>query len=166
MIIGMIRRMFSGTVYIQLREDRIRICHIENKSIYDQRPYIAIDSSNRKKKIIHAIGNEAYNLRANANFDVSNPFSHPRMLVSNFLKAESVLTHGIREVHQSKFIAPSPVVIMHPMEKLEGGITDIEGRVYRELAIAAGARDVRIHVGNTLSISLFNMDQVCEPESV
>lgn len=166
MIINVIKKLFSGTVYIQLREDRVKINHIETKSVYDQRPYIAIDISKPKKQTIHAIGNDAYNLRSNISFEVSNPFSHPRLLVGNFIKAEKVLMHGIREVHKSKFLAPSPVVIMHPMEKLEGGITDIECRVYRELALGAGAREVHLHVGKELNISLFSMDQVRAPKSV
>ena len=74
--------------------------------------------------------------------------------------------HGIVMVHKSKRIAPGPEVIMHPMEKLEGGITDIECRVYRELALGAGAIEVHLHVGDELTINIFSMDQVRAPKSV
>lgn len=163
MILSLIKRLFSGTVYVQLREGRLKICHIEKGVVFDEQPYIAIDKSNPKKEIVSAVGNEAYALKSNPEYEVSNPFSHPRMLVSNFVKAEKVLMHGIHAVHSNRFIAPSPVIIMHPMEKLEGGITDIECRVYRELALGAGGRQVHIHIGNTISTSNFNMEQVCEP---
>lgn len=114
---------------------------------------------------MHAVGNSAFALKSNAQYEVSNPFSHPRMLVSSFVKAEKILMHGIRVVHANRFISPSPVIIMHPMEKLEGGITDIECRVYRELALSAGGRQAHIHIGNALSPSNFNMEQVREPSN-
>lgn len=165
MIARMIQKRFSSTVYVQLSEDRIRIYHLENGSVYDQRPFIAIEGSGRRM-IVHAIGDEAYKLRSDSRFDVSNPFSHPRMLVSSFSKAEKVLSHGIRAVHESRFLAPSPVAIMHPLEKLEGGLTEIECRVYRELALGAGAREVHIHVGEPLSTSRFEPDKIRPPENM
>jgi rod shape-determining protein MreB len=71
----------------------------------------------------------------------------------------------MREVLSSKILAPSPVVIIHPMEKLEGGVSEIECRVYQELALGAGARKVYIHVGEELDPRTFNMDQVCAPQN-
>lgn len=165
MIHSLIKKLFSGTVYIQLREDRLRICHIEEGIVFDEKPYIAIDKSNSKKGIVCAVGNGAFALKSNPEYEVSNPFSHPRMLVSSFVKAEKVLMHGIRAVHANRIISPSPVIIMHPVEKLEGGITDIECRVYRELALGAGGRQVHLHIGDALSVSNFNMEQVCEPRN-
>lgn len=41
---------------------------------------------------------------------------------------------------------------MHQLEKLEGGLTDIEERVLRELALGMGAREVLIHSGDRLSV--------------
>ncbi|WP_045861460.1 rod shape-determining protein [Teredinibacter purpureus] len=164
MIFNSIKKIFSGTVYVQLSESNIRIYNIESDLIYDQSPYIAIDKSNPKKEIVHAIGNEAEHLKGSLKYEVTNPFSHPRLLVSCFIKAEKVLLHGIREVHKNKFFAPSPIVVIHPIEKLEGGITDIECRVYRELALGAGAREVHLHVGTMLNTKNFNLNQVVEPE--
>jgi len=165
MIINRIKKVFSGTVYVQLREEKIRICHIEEKLIYEQRPYIAIDKTNAKKEIVHAIGDDAFSLINSKIYDVSNPFSHPRLLVSSFLKAEKVLMHGIRQVHRRKIFAPAPVVVIHPMEKIEGGVTDVECRLYRELALGAGAREVHLHVGNSLSVSNFSFAKIQEPKN-
>ncbi len=163
MIINAIKKLFAGTVYIQLREEQIRIYHIELNLVYEQRPFIAIDRSNPKDEAVYAVGDGAYNLRYDKRFDVSNPFSHPRLLICNFIKAEKILQHGIRELHKSALFAPSPIAIVHPMEKLEGGVTDIECRVYRELALGAGARKVHLHVGDALPVTHFNLDQVRDP---
>lgn len=166
MIFKKLKYLFSSTVYVQLREDRIKIINIDTQAVYDQVPYIAIDASNPKQRVIRAVGADAYSLRLAKDLDVSNPFSHPRLLVADFAKAEKVLMQGMREVNESKFIAPSPVVIMHPMDKLEGGITDIECKIYRELALGAGAREVHLHVGKELDPSTFSIDQVCAPKSL
>jgi rod shape-determining protein MreB len=166
MIFKKLKAFFTSTVYVQLREDRIKITNIETKEIYDQVPYIAIDASNPKQRVIRAIGAEAYNLRLDNKLEVSNPFSHPRLLIADFMKAEKVLMQGIREVHTSKFLAPRPVVIIHPMDKLEGGVTDIECKVYKELALGAGAREVHIHVGKEIDPSVFNLNDVCAPEII
>lgn len=164
MILKAIRKLFSGTVYVRISEDRLRVHQLENESVFDQRPFIALDASNPRKVTIKAIGDEAYALRADRQFTVSNPFSHPRLLVGNFGNAERVLSHAIRAVHQAQFIPPSPVVIMHPLEKLEGGLTDIECRVFRELALGAGAREMHLHVGDPLSVTHFNWDQLRSPD--
>lgn len=166
MILSTIRRLFASTVYIQLSEERIRIYHLENGAIYDQRPYIAIDESRPGKAAIHAVGDDAYALRLDKRYRVCNPFSHPRVLVSNFTRAEKVLQHGIRKVHDSQFFPASPVAIVHPLDKLEGGLTEIECRVFRELALGAGAREVQIHVGETLSLTQFEPDKIRPPTAV
>jgi rod shape-determining protein MreB len=166
MIFKKFRAFFSSTVYVQLRENRIKIVNIKTQSVYDQLPYIAIDATNPKQRVIRAIGIDAYNLRLDKSLDVSNPFSHPRLLVADFIKAEKVLMQGMREVQSSKYLVPRPVAIIHPMDKLEGGVTDVECKMYRELAIGAGAREVHIHVGDVLDANSFDMNQILSPEQV
>lgn len=164
-MLHMIKKLFSCVIYIRLQENRVRVTHIDSKTTFDEKPYIAIDSKNPKKVIVSAIGSNAYDLRNATGIDVFNPFSHTRLLVNGFAKAEKILQHAIREVCKTKLFA-SPIVVMHPLEKLEGGITDIELRVYRELAFGAGAREVHIHIGHELSIDTFSLDQINEPEII
>lgn len=47
---------------------------------------------------------------------------------------------------------PSPQIVMHQLEKTEGGLTSVEDRVLRELAVAPGAREVLIHRGDKVSV--------------
>lgn len=81
----------------------------------------------------------------------AEPFSTPRLLVGEFGVAEAALRRGMRELHRGVVMAPSPMVVMHPMAKTEGGLSSVEDRVLRELAESAGARDVLIWVGPALS---------------
>ncbi len=164
MILNKIRKLFSGSLYVRISEERLQVHHLENGLVFDQRPFIALDASNPRKVTVKAIGDEAYALQSDSRFTVSNPFAHPRMLVSNFRNAQKVLTHAIRAVHPAQFINPSPLVVMHPLEKLEGGLTEIESRVFQELALGAGSREVRLHVGDELSVKHFAWDQIREPD--
>ena len=80
----------------------------------------------------------------------SPPFSHPRMLVGDFTAAEACLKALVEQARGSGFALKTEVLV-HPMEKLEGGLTQIESRVFRELALGAGASKVAVWSGDPLS---------------
>jgi len=82
---------------------------------------------------------------------VLNPFSHPRIIVSNFTYAEKVLQYAIHGFYESRFLRPSPRMIIHPLHKLEGGLTQVEHRIVIELAIGAGAREGFVYVGERIN---------------
>lgn len=165
-MLSWITNVFSRTVYVQIWEERIKIALIGSSRIYDERPYIAIVRKSGEKAIVKAVGNEAYALLGMSDLDITNPFSHPRLLVSDFQKAEKVLQHAFQQIFDAKLFQPSPVVVMHPREKLEGGITDVECRLFRELALGAGAREVRLHIGDELSTVGWRLENVKEPGAI
>jgi hypothetical protein len=72
--------------------------------------------------------------RANDN----SPFQHPRVIVSNFEKAVGLVREGLRQTHS--FSLFRPIVIMHWVDTLEGGISAIESRALKEIGFAAGGR--------------------------
>jgi len=49
---------------------------------------------------------------------------------------------------------------MHQLEKVEGGLTSIEDRVLRELAVGAGAREVVIYLGSKINTGVDTFDSV------
>ena len=81
------------------------------------------------------------------------PFTTTRLLVGEFQEAQSLLRKVIKEVGSGGLFEVSPVVVMHPIEMVEGGLSEIEERVFRELALGAGARSVFVHVGAPLTDS-------------
>jgi hypothetical protein len=78
-------------------------------------------------------------------------FTTQRLLVGDFQEAEKILKTGIRKLMGEKFFAPSPAVVIHPIEMVEGGLSSVEHRVFQELAIASGARSAKVHVGASLT---------------
>ncbi|XVJ70999.1 MAG: hypothetical protein HEQ39_16285 [Rhizobacter sp.] len=80
-----------------------------------------------------------------------NPFAHPRSLISDFTVAELVLKAFVKKVLRKSFWQPSPVLVMHPMVNVEGGLTQVEIRCLRELAFTAGASRALIWQGQNLT---------------
>ena len=82
---------------------------------------------------------------------IANPaFSHQRMLVGNFTAAQECLKAAVSEARGSGFALLTAVVI-HPLEKIDGGLTQVEERLFHELAVGAGASKVFVWVGAPLS---------------
>ena len=74
------------------------------------------------------------------------PFSHPRMLVGNFTEAQALVKAAVAEAKGSSFFRTLRIV-MHPTEVVSGGLAQVEDRVFRELALGAGAAKVVVWVG-------------------
>ncbi len=79
----------------------------------------------------------------------NTPFSHPRMLVGNFTMAQECLKSALSEARGSGFALTTQVLI-HPLEKLEGGLTQVEERLLQELALGARASKAVVWVGAPL----------------
>lgn len=75
-------------------------------------------------------------------------FSHPRMLVGNFTAAQACLTTLIAETRGLALFTPA---VIHPLATLEGGLSQVEERLFQELARGAGASKVIVWVGAPLS---------------
>lgn len=138
----------------------MKITNLTSHETFDEEPLVALQNDNRERPVVAAVGNAVKNLVNAHEYVILNPFSHPRLLVSEFQVAEKVLAYGVKKVHKNRRFPPSPRVIFQPMEKLEGGVTTIEKRVYRELCLGAGAREVLLHTGKELSIYNLDFDRI------
>lgn len=80
-------------------------------------------------------------------------FTTQRLLIGQFSIAEKTLRKGIRELYSGKWFSPSPKVLIQQMDMNEGGLSESEQSILKELAIATGARSVVVWVGNELTDS-------------
>ncbi|UXY14460.1 hypothetical protein N8I74_14205 [Chitiniphilus purpureus] len=76
-------------------------------------------------------------------------FSTSRLLVGNFSVAEALLRGLIPQVAARHFYK-TLVAVVHPLELVEGGLSQIEERVFNELGLGCGARKIHLHVGSML----------------
>lgn len=81
----------------------------------------------------------------------TEPFTTTRLLVGDFNNAEKLLKVVLKKLYKDNWLAPSPIILIQPMEMFEGGLSAVEDRVLRELAFGAGGRKVIVWVGNELS---------------
>jgi len=159
MLINLFKK-FRTTLYVQIWEKRIKVTHIQTRNVYDEQPLVAFEIDKKGKKIIAAIGNAARSFESKENTIVVNPFSHPRVLFSDFEAGEKLLQHIIQTLSERKVFATSPEIVIHPMEKTEGGLTMIEVRAFKELGYGAGGRDVAVYQGKELPIYDFDFDSI------
>lgn len=78
-------------------------------------------------------------------------FSTKRLLIGNYTAAEELLQEGIGRVWKGRWFPPPPVILIQPLEMLDEGLSEVEERVLKEVAAAAGARKVVVWVGHELS---------------
>lgn len=99
---------------------------------------------------------EAKNLSANGGWESivpDQPFTTDRLLVGTFSSAEPALTSLLKSISGNGIIKKSANVVIHPLTKVEAGLSEVEERIFRELALGAGAFKVTLHVGPELTDS-------------
>lgn len=158
-MLNYIRKKLGKTLYVQVWEHCVKVTDVASQEIYEIEPLVAIETRSNGNKIVSGIGDQAI-LNKSSNIQIVNPFSHPRALLSDFHTGEKVLQYVFRELLKGTAISPSPRVVMHPMEKTEGGLTMIEERAFKELALGAGASEVYIKQGPVLSLNSFDIDRL------
>jgi len=82
-----------------------------------------------------------------------SPYTTDRLLVGTFSAAEPALRGLVKSALPKSWIKKRPRVVMHPVSKVEGGLSEVEERILRELALGSGAIKVALHVGSELTDS-------------
>jgi len=152
MIDFLISIFFNSTVYIKFSASTLFARYVEKNRIIEEKPLLAVKKGKNGKNRVVGFGKDASIAKSKdpENITVHNAFSHPRTFVSNFEVAEAALRHLIYMVIRRRIIV-RPIVVLHPLEKLEGGITQIEYRGLMELGESIGGRKVYIWTGPTLA---------------
>jgi rod shape-determining protein MreB len=156
-LLSLFKKILADDLLIELSENLVSIKSLSSKTSFELEPYIALEKST-KGDIIKAIGSEAKHL-SSSKIKVLNPFKHSRSFVGNFVAAEKILRHGVLSMSDSK-IKFSPRVVIHQLEKTEGGLTDIEEKVLRELALGAGASEVVLYIGQKININIDSFETI------
>ncbi|WP_323844508.1 rod shape-determining protein [Microbulbifer magnicolonia] len=145
-------------LYVQIWEKRIRVTNIDSGKIFDESPLVALEQK-KNRSIVAAVGNRAASVSGKS-VEVINPFSHPRTLIRDFTAGEKLLQQIFRKLSGDTLLTPSPIVVLQAMEKLQGGLTEIELRAFREMALGAGAREALVYQGEELTRHTFDYEKV------
>ncbi len=137
------------TLYARLSPDRLTVRNPKSGEVFDEPAVLAITRGQRRRVV--AAGAAALAWAGNEPVDLLHPFAHPRSLVSDFTGGEQLLKFALQQLIRKGWLPLSPRLVLHPQGDAEGGLTGIELRAMREMALGAGAREVTIWQGPALS---------------
>jgi rod shape-determining protein MreB and related proteins len=87
--------------------------------------------------------------------ETSHPaFSSQRLLVGDFTVAEHFLKGLVKKAAPAGWFTASPKILIHPLEMIEGGLSQVEERALLELAAQVGARKAGVYLGSGISDEL------------
>ncbi len=137
------------TVYIQISPERLTVRNTKSGVAISEIPEVAI--AHDPKTSILGVGTDARSHQTTPSVEITNPFAHPRSLVSDFIVGEQLLKAFLRRVMGNSVFAISPRVVIHPLGDPDGGFTQIEIRALREMAMGAGASKAIVWQGRELN---------------
>jgi hypothetical protein len=73
------------------------------------------------------------------------------MLIGEFTAAQQALKAALKNAEKDRLLRLPPQILMHPLEMIEGGLSQIEERIFLELATGAGASKAMVWLGPELS---------------
>lgn len=143
----------SAVIYLQIKATLIVARNLSNSASFQDIPQIAIQMVGKRPRII-AYGKQAGLYSHSPETRLLNAFQHPRSLLNDFEAAEKTLRFFLAQVDHRKLrlwpLLPKELII-HPLEQLEGGLTQIEKRAWIDLGYRIFAQKVLVWTGPLLS---------------
>lgn len=134
-----LRGVFSTDISIDLGTANTLIYMREKGIVLNEPSVVAIrQDPNTGQNVITAVGIEAKRMlgRTPGNMKATRPLKDG--VIADFEVTEKMLQHFIHKVHETKFLRPSPRVLVC----VPCGSTQVERRAIKESALGAGAREV------------------------
>ncbi|MBC7795555.1 MAG: rod shape-determining protein [Pyrinomonadaceae bacterium] len=143
----------SGTiVYIRIKSSALSMRNVTEGISFEDVPLIAFSKTSKR---LLQIGKAAKSLSNDSDAVVVNGFESPRSIIGDFGAAEKTLQHFLKKVEPQKswwqFLPFAPTMIIHPLEKVEGGLTQVEARALEDLCYRARAANVYVWTGKILT---------------
>jgi len=137
------RLPWAAIAYIRVRRGRLSVRLVTPKGCVGQYEDTAAAAFHTGENRIEAFGAKAVEEAQMPMRELRRFFDHPRVLIHDWDLTRVVLRHFLHQAGARRFRPYLHSVIWHPLEPLDGGITDIEVRALLDLA-AASAGDGRI----------------------
>ena len=149
-----LRRLLGDRLYLlQLWRDRFELRDLHSGEVISEPPVVVLGDQ-AGKVVFVAAGHEALSMALEEGMRRVSVTDHPRVLIGDFALAEKYLQWLLRKAGGRS----SPRLVMQQRDCLEGGLTEVELRVLRELALGAGAREVLV-VEGAQQLSLEQVEQ-------
>ncbi len=79
------------------------------------------------------------------------PFSSERLLIAEFETAEDFMNELILKLKKGNRVKRDNVILFHPIDFIEGGLSEVEKRIFLEVAERLKGKIVKIWVGEELT---------------
>lgn len=149
-MLNFLRNAFANTLYVRLSAELLSVRQVESNFLFADEPLVALAEKKGKKMVI-ACGKEALALANQPNIIIANGFKHPRTIIADFAIAELTLSYFVKQAIKQRKFQPSPLMVIHPVDEFEGGLTQVEIRAFMELCSMVGARQVYVWQGRELT---------------
>jgi rod shape-determining protein MreB len=149
-MLNFLRKTFANTLYVRLSPERLSVLQVESNYLFADVPLVALEEK-KGKKVVLACGKDALALANQPNVSTANGFKHPRTIIADFAVAERTLAYFVKQTQKSRMFQPSPLIVIHPVDEFEGGLTQVEIRALVELCAMVGARQVYVWHGRELT---------------
>ena len=136
-------------IYVQISAELLTVKHVRSGRVISEVPEVAISAP--PKPNVLGVGSQARVVAAGTDARVVNPFGHPRSLVSDFTVAQQLLKEVVRRLNGDAFFTFAPFIVIHPLGSPAGGFTQVENRAFHEMALGAGASEVKVWNGRLLT---------------
>lgn len=156
-----LKHYFNSIVYLQIWKEQIKATNSSNQITLIEPAVIAVKKTSSHTKELMYVGEEAIAQSNIEYLDLIYPFKNDKYLINDFDAAEALITNMLcRTKSLWRFLRPSPLVVIHPMDIREIEISQVEYRALLELALGSGAGDAAIYTGSELEINHINFYQI------
>jgi hypothetical protein len=100
---------------------------------------------------IHRNSVTVRNISSRTEATATGIFSSSRLLVGAFSEAAKLIKELQSQVAPTYFFKAGHVAVIHPRDMVEGGLSQVEERIFAELALGTEARKFVVHVGELMS---------------
>ncbi|MDJ0941476.1 MAG: hypothetical protein QNJ00_17065 [Woeseiaceae bacterium] len=132
----------KSPLYIRASRTHVVLRDVDAGATVEVEAVVGVDAGNKVLSIGEPVNAAARQI---------SPFEHPRLVISDFSAAVRLVQHALGELAGGKPVLRAPTILIQADMDLEGGISEVEDRVLREIAAEAGARKVLTHFGRVLT---------------
>ena len=150
--VPIIGKLFEYTLYIKFSNELVSINSVERKVIVEEKPLITVKTNNRGKRKVEKEGADAGTIlqKDYSKIEIINPFDHPRCCISDADLAEVILRRLMRKAFKKSVSLVRPIVIAHPLQNINGGLSSFEISGLKNIFQTLGARETYIWIGAPL----------------
>jgi rod shape-determining protein MreB and related proteins len=140
------------SIYIRIKSSLLSVKDVTTGLLYEDVPLIAL--ANPGKAVLQ-VGKAAGIYQNRADALVTNGFDAKRSIVGDFEAAEKTLQQFLKRIEPRRawwqILSSVPIMVIHPLENIESGLTKVEARALEDLCWRARAADAYVWTGRILT---------------